>query len=73
MFHNRGSGLDSMNLLASLAKVWGKSSTAGVHSIHMDPSSYTPASPAVLPSGTVKDTQKPFREAIGIATVGCTP
>ena len=39
----------------------------------MRPSSSIPASPAILPSGTVKYTQKPLREFKGMAMVGWTP
>jgi hypothetical protein len=73
MFHRYGSVRDSMNLFASLAKVWGKSSTAGVHSIQMELPSATPASPAILPSGTVKYTVEGQEEACGRVTIGSIP
>jgi hypothetical protein len=73
MFHNSGSGLDSIKRFASLAKVCGKSSIAGVQSIQTELSGSTPASPAVLPSGTLKDTQEPLRDERGMAMVGTTP
>ena len=39
---------------------------AGVHSIQIRPSLCIPASPAMRPSGTLKDTQKPAEEARGM-------
>ena len=46
---------------------------AGVQSIQIAPLSPIPASPAVLPSGTVKYMQKPSSASLGIASTGSTP
>ena len=70
MFQSNFSGLLSTKRFASLAKVRGESLIAGVHNIQIAPSSVTPAIPAVLPLGTVKYTQKPLCEKIGMCMVG---